>query len=176
MQRSMKTLRCRKGMTMVEVVLAMLLFAIISATAAAALVPTVTAYRDANTLAEMNTLLDNLSGEMLCDIGKAREITITEDEITIKTESTTVTYGVSDEGLLYRGTQASLVLPESFYKRKKVELSFLDAAGANELSGTFEKESELAFQVKLVIQAEDGSELVSRCYAAKPLGLNQYEP
>lgn len=176
MKRIGKALRCQKGMTLVEVIVSILLFAIISTTAAAALSPTVTAYRNANTLAEMNTLLDNLSEELLSDIGNAREITISADEINIKADATTLTYGVNDAGLLYRGSETTLVLPERYYKRKTMTIFFLNADEENELNGTYAQGSNLAFRVKLVIRNVDGSELVSRCYAAKPLGLNQYQP
>ncbi len=178
-----RVLKSRSGMTVVEMMLAILLLAIIGATVAASLAPTLRAYNNANSVAEINTLLDNLSRDMLSDIAKAREISLSSTgEITIKNDLLTVSYGVDDEGYLYRDAKDSLILAKGYYKKKTISLRYLTMTrapgGAGTLMtlapGVYGKNSNLNIILEFSLY-DDGGFMTSRSFAAKPLGLNQYD-
>jgi prepilin-type N-terminal cleavage/methylation domain-containing protein len=63
-----------KGVTLIELMLAMLVMAIIMIAATTVFAPMLQAYQRANNLAEVNTLLDNISALIMNDVASATEI------------------------------------------------------------------------------------------------------
>lgn len=112
----------KKGMTLLELLVGLLLFSILTATASAVFSPIVKTFEAANNLSELNTLFDNLSSEMVSEIGKATQIDISADnkELTI---NGFITYSVND-GLLCKNGDDSPIFNEQYYKGKTIEVDF----------------------------------------------------
>ncbi|MCL2084960.1 MAG: prepilin-type N-terminal cleavage/methylation domain-containing protein [Oscillospiraceae bacterium] len=155
----------KKGMTLMELVVAMLVFSVVSGAAAFVIAPIITVYHRANDLAECNTLLDSLSLELLGDIADAKSgAVIAPDEITFNT-NTTISYSVNGDGWLCKN--GSLVLDKAFYKRKTLKLEFLSANGISYL--IIDDPLPNAFKVRFTLLDGAGSTLASRDYAVNPL-------
>lgn len=175
-----RALRSRSGMTLVELILAMILLAVIGTTVAASLVPTLNAYNNTNSVAEMNALMDNLTRDFLSDLGKAREVTLSgTGELTIKTDLTSISYGVDADGYLYRDTAANLVFPKGYYKKKTISIAYQTTSKASSETeplapGFYGKDSKFSILVQVSLY-DKGSQMVTRSYAVKPLGMNQYD-
>lgn len=176
MKRLLQILHSKKGLTLVELVTGLLTFTIISAAVAGFLLPTLSAYSQATELAELNSLLDTLSTELISEIGKASKLEVDEHEvITIHTALSRDKYGVNADGYLYRNEESNLLFPKDYYKSKTLQIAFLNADATQALRGSFTDKDKLSLQVSLSILDKDGGELVQRYYAVKPMGLNQYK-
>ena len=173
----------KKGMTLTELLIGLLLFAIIAAITSALLLPMLRAHTAANEFAEYNTLLDNIANEVIGDLAAAAEpldpvgwpIDISEagDRFSIVTDGRDIAYAIDADGLLLKDVDGSEapVLPDWFYARghendRSVRLT-VDRAGSG---GEAE---ETAYILTVTILFGDG-ESISRAYAARPLVLNQY--
>jgi prepilin-type N-terminal cleavage/methylation domain-containing protein len=173
----MKVLKNKKGITLVELMVGLLLLSIIVAAAGSTIAPMLKVYSKANEIAEWNTLLDNLANQMVSDLS---EMTVPiedqpgagagpwSDNITFTAGFRTITYAVSkdnplwDDGMLERN--GILVLPEDFYKRKIVSFILNDAGN----------HGEIAYMLTVRIEPSDGEgATISRDYAVRPLVLNQ---
>ncbi|MCL1862443.1 MAG: prepilin-type N-terminal cleavage/methylation domain-containing protein [Defluviitaleaceae bacterium] len=94
-----------KGVTLIELVVAMLVFTIIMATATAVFAPMLRAFSYANSIAEANTLMDNVATLILHDLTSATDIEpqygdISNDVLEITTFRTINFY--LDNGILRR--------------------------------------------------------------------------
>lgn len=167
-----KLLKNKNGMTMIELIVGMLVFSIIAISASTILVPTLRAYAKANDLAEINTLLDNLSAEVLDDISRATEVTITNTgiapdtntEIKIKTNVNTVTYDATSGLLCMDGTP---VLHEDYYKGKTVRLECYKDDKSVPLYDLTTSDGTLpsTFYVRMTLFSSEGNVMASRDYA-----------
>jgi prepilin-type N-terminal cleavage/methylation domain-containing protein len=143
-----KKIKNKCGMTLVELIAVLFIFSIIGTSVSAVLVPTLRAFARANDLAEMNTLMDNLTKELLNDLSTAKDI----DEFGLggieikKANGARIAYVVGEiidigddpvfmpgaQGYLHRGDSAAdpsvfmpvLVLAPGFYKNKAIEIVF----------------------------------------------------
>ena len=160
-----KILRNKKGVTLIELIVGMVLFTIITTSITAVMVPMLRNYAKANELAECNTLLDNVANQIISDISVATApVAHTEfaDIISITVDSPgDVTYTVID-GLLQKN--GAPVLAKSYYKNKSVSFSCKPAASAE---GT-------AYILTVIIISDTDGEMIRRDYAVRPLVLNQY--
>lgn len=165
-----KILKNKKGMTLMEVVVGMLTFSIIVISVTIVLPSILGAYDKANDLAEINTMLDNLTFEMLSDLSDATEATVSDTAITIKTNRKTVTYSIGagdNAGLLLKDGRA--ILEKSYYKGKTVKVEYYNE-DSTKLEGTVSK----SIIVKMILLSDSASVMATRDYAVKPLGLSQY--
>lgn len=172
----MKLLKNKHGMTMIELIVGMLVFSIIAISVSTILVPTLRAYAKANDLAEINTLLDNLSAEILDDISRADKVTLSggSTNLRIETNVNTVIYDIGasapNEGLLCR--DGTPVLHEDYYKGKTVRLEcYQDDKSALLDDGTISHDTisdgtmPSTFYVRMTLISSEGNDMASRDYA-----------
>ncbi len=74
--KKLKLLKTSKGVTLMELVVAMLVFAILMMTVTAILTPMLRTYYRAVDFAETNPLLDEISNKMLADINQANSVQV----------------------------------------------------------------------------------------------------
>jgi hypothetical protein len=85
-----KLLKSRKGITLVELVVALLVFSILVMSVAAVFAPMLRTYYHAVDFAETNPLLDEISNILLTDINQANSVKIVRDTVTLR-ETLTLT-------------------------------------------------------------------------------------
>jgi len=169
----MKVLKNKKGITLVELLVGLLLLSIIVAAAGSTIAPMLKVYSKANEIAEWNTLLDNLANQMVSDLS---EMTVPiedqpgagpwSDNITFTAGWRTITYTVDANGMLLKSINSAaphLVLPADFYKRKSVGFSIREEV----------PERAYMLTVSITPPAGETGETISRDYAIRPLVLNQ---
>jgi len=135
----LKALRSNSGLTLMELLVAALLFAIIAATAMMVISPIMLAFSRANSLAEYNTVLDSVGNVIVSELAGARPGT--EDDLDYGEEllsfitgtGSRVTFTVDDVyGILMRcvcpdpeesGCSGSRVFPLGFYGGKTISFN-----------------------------------------------------
>ena len=165
-----KLLNSKSGMTLVEVLVGMLVFAILATCVTWILIPITKFYTQTNDLSETNLLLDNLSDQMLDDLWGAIDVAASGTSLTIRTNADTVVYDIGideNEGLLCKDERP--IFERKYYKGKTINLEYLDTE-ENPISGT----APSAFIIRITLLS-DGTAVESRDYAAKPLVLNSYD-
>jgi len=169
-----KIFKSKKGLTLIELVVGMVIFGIISTAVAASLAPTLFAFMRANEFAEYNLLLDNIANQILDDLSQSTEkLEPAVNDITITKHATKVRYTISDdsefpEGILLRDLGGNLqpVFSEEFYRRKTVTFEFADVST--------EDTAAYMLTIRLININEDFE--IDRDYAVRPLILNQHTP
>ena len=175
-----KLLRSKRGVTLTELIVAMLVFSILLLTASAVFSPMLRVYYQTVDFAETNPLLDEISNVMLADINEATQITVTGGvlEVTRKRAgfaAYTVQFLFDNNGFLCRsvnGTSVPVYDPQYyrglFSRGKTVRVTYTDRADAP-LSGSVTG----AFYIRVaVVDSGTGNESVTRRYAANPLCLS----
>jgi len=161
-----RILKSKKGMTLTEIIVGSLLFAIAAAMVAAIIGPMMMAFSRANAIAEYNMLLDSVGNRIVSDIAGAIEPpetlpfnSQTDDEFSIITASEIVIYEIDDYGRLVRND--SPVFPADFYGGRDVSFTVTEAP-AN--SGVF--------TVSVTVSSDGGGGGIStRDYVVRPLML-----
>jgi len=169
-------LKNKKGMTLTEIIVGSLLFALVVLTVSAVISPMMLAFRRANDLAEYNMILDNVGNILASDIAQAQEIPdalFSDNNLTLIINGDTVVYSIvgidgetpatEDDGYLYKtvNDEGGLVFPIDFYNRKTVSFERVDGL----------VEPDFAISVTVFSGgglAQLGADL-SRTYAARPL-------
>lgn len=176
-----RRLENKKGMTIVELIAGMLVLAIIAVSATTVLVSTTRAYTRATSLAEINTLFDSLSKEMLSELSRASGITVSGTALEIRTNVNTIVYDIGvggNSGLLCRSSDYDTdnyfpVLDRQYYKDKELRLKYYTSGGALDANEITDRTTHQALIVRLELLT-DSNVIASRDYAVMPLGLNQY--
>lgn len=188
-----KLLKTTAGMTIIEVLIALLLFTIITTSVTTIMVPTLTAYRNANDLAEVSTLANDVAAGIISSLEQATSNVVLTDPdaaapnkfsaIEIKSGSKTVSYRVKD-GLLQEKTTTNKPLDptapapdytntfdEKYYKRKKVaaiyEASYADKSDPSNLKNP-------TYTITVVVMNSNDSVLFNGVFSCRPMLLNQY--
>jgi len=154
-------------MTLVELIVGMLLFAIIAASVSAILVPMLRIQSHANELAEQNALLDTVANQIIGNLSSAtvplknpgadNEIYITVDN------PDDVKYTVDESnGIMLKN--GSPVFSKSFYKNKSISFFCKET----------QDDSKKVYELTVIILSDKGGEIIRRNYAVRPLALNQY--
>jgi len=184
MIKRMKHIFNKKGVTLIELLMSMLVMAIIMIAVTTVFIPMFRAYQRANNLAEVNTLLDNISTLVMNDVAGITDppdltpATVTLDDGTVlnrlfRLQATFfIDYYLDNAGIIWRSVQdmePMPLLPHHFYK-------FWGAAG-NETVFTVAA-CDLTFdpltgtvELELAIESIDGWTR-DRVYTARPLLLN----
>jgi len=169
-----KLLKTKKGFTLIELIVGLVIFGIISVAVSALLAPTLFAFMRANDFAEYNILLDNIANQIISDLSQSTdEPEFTEgtelpgtawNRVTITTQATRVRYTVAG-GVLFREVNGEPfeVFSEEFYRRKLVSFKL----------NTFD---ENAYILTVRLDHADGNFEIQREYAVRPLILNQHNP
>jgi type II secretory pathway component PulJ len=192
-----KIFKNKKGMTLMELVVGMVMFTIISITISMLLAPILSAYTRANDFAEYNALLDNIANEIINDISQSTAPPVftagsgddgfAQDNdgifLRITTPSGIIRYAViggvlQREGLWQARDEYGLpvgapiprfddVFAEDFYKRKTVSFNWEADTDPNVYTLT----------VRLTENRGWGAASfeIQRDYAVRPLMLNQFD-
>ena len=148
----------KKGISLIEILVGSLMFALIAITVTAVIAPMMMAYVRANNLAEYNTLLDSVGNQIVSDLARSTSAPVQMGadvvEITINTDRNIV-YTVENGSLIRNG---SPVFADGFYKGKSI--NFLV------------EEDKSGYAV--VVTVESGGETgmaIERTYTIRPLML-----
>jgi len=178
-----KLLKSKKGFTLIELIVGLAIFAIISAAVSASLAPTLFAFMRANDFAEYNILLDSIANQILNDLSQSTDPPDFPDagnwpdgwnDITITKSTSWVRYTIdnagANRGMLMKETGGGEipVFPEEFYKRKIVAFKL----NLNPIST--EPDGPVAYTLTVRLENINGDFLLEREYTARPLILNQY--
>jgi len=170
----------KKGLTLMELIVGMLMFSIIAVAVSMTLAPTLFAYMRANDFAEYNSLIDNIANQIISDMSQstvappAAELDLwVENEargITITMNTRIVRYTI-DNGALMKESSGTVspVFSDDFYKRKNVSfmLTIPDSINTDEMTAYI-------LTVRLREDSDPASAFeLSREYAIRPLMLNQ---
>jgi prepilin-type N-terminal cleavage/methylation domain-containing protein len=135
-----KLLKSQKGMTLVELVVGMVMFAIAVGAIGAIMVPTLRVYAEANEYAESNNLLDTLANQILDDLSEATSDDTTPapsvavdpdtnvETLTFHIDTRSVAYTIGADPALPPGPERLTILlrngtpvyTEEFYKGKNL--------------------------------------------------------
>ena len=162
-----KSIRSTAGMTLIELMIGLVVFAIVSTAASAIMLPILNAYVNANELAEINTLMDNLSAELLSDLADATAVQYRASDGALVIESgvrPTTTYTVDGNGRIMRNGNS--LFDELFYRRKTVSLEYSETSPVT-TNHTFTTQ----VVVRISLFGQGGQQLGQREYAVRPLGL-----
>jgi len=180
----MKILKNKKGLTLMELIVGMVMFVLISITVSMVLAPTLSAYMRANDFAEYNALLDNIANQIIIDLSQSVNdedfpeftdgVWFEEDDgefLAIKTRNRIVRYAVFNDVLQIESVDEDGdpvwrdVFSTDFYKGK--DAAFRIEAGDPD-NPVF----------TLTVRLRENSALgnifeMERQYAVRPLMLNQ---
>jgi len=156
-------IKCRKGLTLVEMAIAMFLLSAIATAAVSVFIPTMDAQRQAKDIAEINTQLDNIATLIMDDIVSAMEI-IGGPELPVKIiTSHEVEYTMQDANLDNDDDERMVIfrngvplIGTGFYRNLQISAAILNDNGIVTLT--------------LTLIRSDGI-TISRDYVAKPVGL-----
>jgi hypothetical protein len=177
-------------MTLMELVVGILMFTIISITVSMLLAPILMSYTRANDFAEYNALLDNIANQLINDISQSTEppdfdpgewtnnapvpapAPVPTPFLTIFTHNRIIRYSAQGGILLREGIDDAgnriwfPVFSDDFYKRKLVSFMITDESDDDITAYTL--------TVELTENRGDAAPfIIDRTYAVRPLMLNQ---
>jgi len=179
-----KLLKSKKGFTLIELIVGLVIFGIISTAVATLLAPTLFAFMRANDFAEYNILLDNIANQIISDLSQSTDPPVstaagtlpndTWNNLSITMPAARVRYTVAvDEDSVYQlpvlhreiNGVTSPVFTAEFYRRKLVSFKLES-----------EPNVENAYKLTVRLEHENGNFVIERAYAVRPLILNQHIP
>jgi len=159
-----KLLKSKKGVSLMELIVGMMLFGMVALTVTAAISPLMMAYRRANDLAEYNQILDVIGNRVAGEMAKATSITTGTDTLTLVVDNVTVVYSLNSGHLqVQRGTAAAtLVYQAEFYRGKTISFDF---------TGSVPADRTYFFNLTVTSTALSGTSgaTLTRPYAVRPL-------
>lgn len=165
----------RGGFTLVEVIITVAISSIILAGTTLLLVPTLNVYAQANDLAELNGLCDNLADELSAELRRIDQPPAIvsgdpSDSITLQRGSVTIQYSVVD-GVLHKkvdDSRSAPFVPAKAYKGKTVDVSctYTDRDATNPTA---------LVTIDLRLTTANGGTL-DRQIVVSPILLNQRQP
>ncbi|MCL2538701.1 MAG: type II secretion system GspH family protein [Oscillospiraceae bacterium] len=181
----MKKLTDKKGMTLIEFIVGMALFAIITTAISAVFTPVLRVQLRAREMAECNALLDNIANQMINDLSGAYVCVGTDNGgfpiennmyISVNGPRDVLYYsetvpGADDFGILYRIVSDGHnrfkmpALPDGAMRKRQVWFS-CELAGEPDAPQT-------AYILRVTVSSARFVEPISRDYAVAPLVLNQ---
>jgi len=179
----------KKGVSLVEMIVAMLVMVTIMISVTTVFAPMLVTYQRASNLAEVNTLLDNISAFIMDDVSRAVEIAVPAPPLQVVPDPDDLTqnfdltplfrirttfwndYYLGPDGTLWlnvQGLDAPVrMLPRDFYKFRGADTVFRvvqpTALAVNAANGMV--------TLTLTIESIDGWQR-DRTYTARPIGLN----
>jgi len=151
----LKILKSKSGVSLIEILVAAMMFSILTFAVVMVINPLMMAQVRANSLAEKNTILDSVGNLLTTELSGATEILeFGVDELEFSTAQGDVIFTISSGHLLRNG---ALVFPEYFYRGKT--LSFVVEENASGYGYFY-----------LVIVTVYPNE-ISRSYAVRPMIL-----
>lgn len=191
-----KKLKSTSGMTLIETIVALLLFAVLAAAITAVLIPVLNSFVRANDLAELTVLVENIGKEITDDLKQSTanatnidgiELSGKSKNISIKIESNVVEYqiptgsddnagilmkkfGTNDPGFnnTVHGAEFFPVFDAKYYRGKTLDITYDVSYGVG-------GKTDPLYTVKVDITNKDGlTKVVGNTFTARPLVLNQY--
>ena len=178
-----KILKSKKGLTLMELIVGILMFTIISITISMLLAPILMSYTRANDFAEYNALLDNIANRIVNDLSQSTMPPVftpdpgpwAQDDgifLEVFTNNRIIRYALSG-GVLQRADRLDAagdpdlhdVFSEDFYRRKDVSFMLEEADENPDFTG-------YRLTVRLTERRTAGFQIY-REYAIRPLMLNQ---
>ena len=127
-EKIIKTIKNKKGLSLMEILVGSLMFALIAAMVSAVLAPMMLAYSRANDFAEYNTLLDIVGNRIANDMAQSSDIQQL-DPLTMVVRGSVITYTV-ENGILLMSIDnddptptSTPVFPPRFYRGKTIDFS-----------------------------------------------------
>lgn len=164
-------LKNKSGMTLIEMIVAVLIVSILSVAVVSVLVPTLKTYTKANELAELNSILSIAGTEITTEMSRAVIAPSIESDgrkinIPVK-ESNSVTYFLNNGILMKQLDNNTSVhaIPKDVYNGKSLDVKYRKVKLASG-DGT-------AYMVDISVLNRENRALLSRTFAVKPLVLNQ---
>lgn len=164
----MRLLKDKKGTSLMELMVAMIIFAMIATSVTMILVPTLREYGRATELAQINSMVNNVGNEISSDLSQSTESAAipTSNTIDIQIGNNQVTYtsqgtsnGKSQLLRSYNGGSLSPLFSDAYYHDKGVVVSYT--------------EEDKTYTIEVALYDENDELLVSRNFVVKPLILNQ---
>lgn len=163
----MKLLKDKKGTSLMELMVAMIIFAMIATSVTMILVPTLREYGRATELAQINSMVNNVGNEISSDLSQSTESATIQalNTIDIQMANNQVTYtsqgtsnGRSQLMRSYNGGSPSPVFAAQYYRDKGVVVSYT--------------EEDKTYTIEVALYDENDELLVSRNFIVRPLILN----
>jgi len=153
--RIQKIIASKRGMSLLEVLVVCVLFALIAAMATAVISPMLKAYARANEIAEYNMILDNVGNTLVNNIAQASVIESFEDDsVSMIVGSSMLIFDIYDGSLQKNGRK---VFSQNFYKGKSISFT---------ITPTLDESSYL---VDVTVTSDSTGVAISRSYAVRPL-------
>lgn len=168
-----KIITCNKGVTLVEIIVTLVLSVIVMTSVAAVLPRILNLFRYTNTMAERNTMLNNVANPILDDLRSANDIpkqtgSDASSVLTIPTPTGVVKYSIESEdinrGALLRN--GDLVFSSEYYNGIGISFELTPVSSTS-----------VSYDLTVTITPQQGrGSMMERTYAVTPLILNQYTP
>jgi type II secretory pathway pseudopilin PulG len=166
----LRILKNKKGMTLMELIVGSMMFAIIAITVTSVLSPMLRAYVRANDIAEYNTLLDSVANRIISDLSESiyPPIISGNNQVTIRKPHNviyTVPASGDNAGILHR--DGIPVFSGHYYKNKSV--SFIVTQNTSAGVG-------VSYTLTVTIIRDSDGFPIPRNYTVRPLALNPHHP
>lgn len=190
-----KVLKNNKGNTLVELVISLLIFAIITLATNSIVIPIIRIINVAVSVGELNTMLSDITNELGSNINNATTITVSPDNggsLLLKVGSSNLTYSVLKEIdpltslpstdadaldiLCIKNTGATAfrnVFDPEYYDDKSIEIKFyvIDPTASNLKGSEITDRTIVDSFIMNVKITQDGYERINRDYVYEPMGL-----
>jgi prepilin-type N-terminal cleavage/methylation domain-containing protein len=158
----------KKGLTLVEMMVAMLVFTIIVGAVSVVFAPLMHTVFRSKEMSEVNALLDKLSIDIISDLADmntdivipAGGLDLAVSSLEIRTSRVDVTYSIDAGGFLRKTDHTGVnvgIIDDSYYKNKTVGITVT--------------RSESTFTATLTLFDRDGNPMAARPYTVRPLAL-----
>lgn len=169
-----KILRNKSGMTLLEVMAALLIFAIFGVMVSASLVPMLKQFSHSNELSEMSMLLDNISDEISNNVSVAKAVKLENDKSIVCTmDGYTLSYKIVD-GILQTSFDAAAVDKKVYFPTFDKKYYNLKTLVYGEVDSTTPMvDAKGTVKIKLLVKDRNGIIMMERSITARPLLLSK---
>ncbi len=161
-----KILKSRKGLTLVELIISIVILAIIALAIAWLMVPMMNVFDRNNTLSEMNAILDDSAKELENALSRAQRANVSGTRLEVVSNNQQDVYDL-DQGILQKNGRN--LVADGYYRDATLQVAYLDPDTGAALDGPI-----TSGVVMRISAAIDGQVQMERDYAVSPMGLNQY--
>lgn len=172
-----RLLKCKKGVTLVEIIVTLVLSVIIMTSVAAVLPRVLNLMRYTNSMAEKNTMLNQISNTILDDVrSTTAPLTFLQtDQVDIPLSNGLVTYQIGVvNGLSVLLRNDEQVLASDYYRDKQITFSVSEVSQAtSDVQAT--TDTHVSYELSLTIKPKEGRSgaPLTRTYIVTPLIENQ---
>ncbi len=173
----MAKLKNKDGMTLVELVIGMIVFAIITLAVVTVMMPLLRVYAESNDLAEINALVDSVGSQIVKDMsgmdGPLTPVAPSDtlvspgtDNVSFDTHIFSISYGTNSTTRVFERNGAPM-FDEIYYKQKNIGVMFSQKP-------TTEVGTATVYDVTITITRRgEANPMTTRVFTVKPPILNQ---